>query len=210
MADSNLTEVNDVTSSFEILIECVASYEDVLMQKITKLAKEKDISGIREVSTQAEQVKNFLLKIHDLKLEWTGLIFGESSEENSEGDHSDISATARTSWQIVEDKIRIETERLDGPPYSNVFPIALFKEIALFALNIIEKQGFVKTTNVLTLMSNQIISQSDYKKAPRLPIYATFKVLMKQNLFKNPEGNSHKYVLASDKTAIVTWVNSLS
>lgn len=58
-------------------------------------------------------------------------------------------------------------------------------------------------------MVNKIIAESDYKKAPRLPVYATFKVLMKQNLFKTAEGNSHKYIFVNDKSSVLSWIEPL-
>lgn len=208
--NGNHSEVNDVTGSFELLTESIEAYQDYIGKKVAEHASNKEWQSVTELSNQGEKVDLFIKKVQGLKKEWFNLIFGDDEHSENEGaDREEISATARTSWTIIDDKIRIETERPEGKPYSNVVPLSLFKQIIFCALNNIEKHKYVKTTNVLNDMGNEIMSKSDYKKAPRIPIYATFKVLMKENLFKNDEGNSHKYLLSESKEKLINWVDNL-
>lgn len=206
----NHNEINDVTGSFELLMESIETYQDYIGREVSNHASKKEWQSVTELSNQGEKVDLFIKKVQGLKKEWLNLIFGDDENVDNDGvDREEISATARTSWTITNGKIRIETERIEGKPYSNVVPLTLFKQIIFCALNHIEKNKYVKTTNVLNDMGNEIMSKSDYKRAPRIPIYATFKVLMKENLFKNDEGNSHKYLLAESKEMLINWVDNL-
>lgn len=211
--NGNHNEVNDVTGSFELLMESIEAYQDYIGKKVSKHASKRDWQSSTELLNQGKKIDLFIEKVQALKKEWLNLIFGDDeytdNTDNDGVDREEISATARTSWSITEGKIRIETDRIEGKPYSNVVPLALFKQIIFCALNYIGKQKYVKTTNVLNDMGNEIRSKSDYKRAQRIPIYATFKVLVKENHFKNDEGNSHKYLLASSKEQLINWVDSL-
>ncbi|PFU27691.1 hypothetical protein [Bacillus cereus] len=208
--NDNHNEMNDVTGSFESLMESLEAYQGYIGKKVSEHASNKEWQSVTELSNQGEKVDLFIKKVHELKNEWTNLIFDEEEQLDSDGaNREEISATARTSWAITDGKIRIETVRIEGTPYSNVVPLALFKDIVFCALNHVEKHKYVKTTNVLNDMGNEIMSKSEYKRAPRIPIYATFKVLMKENLFKNDEGNSHKYLLAGSREQLINWVDSL-
>lgn len=208
--NGNYSEVNDVTGSFELLTESIEAYQDYISKKAAKHASNKEWQLSTELSKQGEKIDLFIKKVQGLKKEWFNLIFGDDEHSENKGvEREEISATARTSWTIIDDKIRIETERPEGKPYSNLIPLTLFKQIIYCALNNIEKHKYVKTTNVLNDMGNEIMLKSDYKKAPRIPVYATFKVLMKENLFKNDESNSHKYLLAVSKEKLVDWVDKI-
>lgn len=140
MSNQELIEIDNITGAFEILLDSVESYEQLLMEQIAILAiKEKNTQGIKDAINQVEQVKGFIDKINRLKNNWVS-VFGKGTESSEEEmGTTDISATARTSWQTIDGKIRIETERPEGPPYSNVFPLSLFKDITKFAVDIIEK-----------------------------------------------------------------------
>jgi hypothetical protein len=210
VVNSNDSTINDVTGSFDLLLESLAAYQDYIGRKVTEHVTKKEWQSVSELSNQGEEIDLFIKKIQGLKKEWINLIYGNDEQLDSDGEErEEISVTARTSWTITDGKIRIETERPEGKSYSNVIPLGLFKQIIFCALNHIEKHGFVKTTNVLNDMGNEIMSKSDYKKAPRIPIYATFKVLMKEKFFNNHEENSHKYLLTGSKEDLINWIDKL-
>lgn len=89
--------------------------------------------------------------------------------------------------------------------YSNIVPRNLFVTIAFQAYREILKSGagqlqngYVKTSHVLDVMKSTISELSDYKSenSIRLPIYVTFKVLVKEGYFSK---ESHKYRLSKGK-----------
>ncbi|PGM61411.1 hypothetical protein CN947_13430 [Bacillus cereus] len=208
--NGNHNEMNNVTGSLESLIESLEAYQGYIGNKVSEQVSNKEWKSVTELSSKGEKVDLFIKKVHGLKNEWINLTFDEDKQLDGDGvNREEISATARTSWTINDGKIRIETMRIDGTPYSNVVPLDLFKSIVFCALKYVEKYKYVKTTNVLNDMHDEIMLNSDYKKAVRIPIYATFKVLMKENLFKNDEKSTHKYLLAGSKEQLINWVNNL-
>ncbi len=175
-----------------------------------------ETNEIRKILDQEDRILSYIAIVQDLKEKWDDVVYGnnnfESTNSNTNEDIQDDNkkdVSARTNWKVSGDSMKIETERYDGPPYSNVFALALFKEIALIALGFIERNGSVKTSEVVHLLSNKIISTSDYKKTPRIPVYATFKVLVKENKFKIDEHNSHKYLLGVSKEKLNNWIEHL-
>ncbi|KNZ69316.1 hypothetical protein Tfer_2113 [Thermincola ferriacetica] len=209
---------DNVVSSIELLANSVLEYKLSLRKSIAECAmkKEIDTDEIRKLLDQEDRIKTFLSQVEELKFSWDSAIQGggnfNTSMDNYDGKdeyegNKDVSA--RTSWRVAGDSIKIETKRQDAPPYSNVFPILLFKEIALMGLDFIERNGSVKTTDVVNVLENKIIATSDYKKTPRIPVYATFKVLVKEQKFKIDEHNSHKYLLAVPKDKFKSWIDQI-
>lgn len=205
------SQYDDVISAMDMLSESVNKYEGSLMDSIAELAKNRQSEQIRETLLQADRIKIFTESINELKLRWNEVIIGsdkfasiESKDNNDDGSNREV--TARTTWKIADNSIRIETDRPDGTPYSNVFPSSTFKEIAKTAVSIADKNGSVKTTEVLNLLGGKIVAQSDYKKTPRIPVYATFKVLVKEGVLRIDETNSHKYLLGLSKAKAISWI----
>jgi hypothetical protein len=198
---------NEITETFEKLECALKEREDFMMDNIAEFALSRDLEKLQIESKKVEKTKEFLNKVIELKYQWQNTSSEDRVnrvvDENSEKD----AVCERTDWKISNEHIKIETKRQDGPPYSNVFPISLFKEIIKVALDFIDRNKYVKTADVLKVLENRIISESDYKKTPRLPVYASFKVLVKENLFKVDENNSHKYLLNTDKNHVISWMN---
>ena len=199
---------NDIIEAFEFLEDVLREREGSIMDLIADLAKSRDLTKIQTESKKVEKVKDLLNKVAELKYQWQG-IFVDFKENGNEIDDKDA-VHERTDWKVSNGHIKIETKRPDGPPYSNVFPLSLLIEITKVAIDFIERNKYVKTADVLNVLENKIISESDYKKTPRLPVYATFKVLIKENIFKIDENNSHKYLLNTPKNNVTAWINSLS
>ncbi|PYI50494.1 hypothetical protein [Paenibacillus flagellatus] len=184
-----------VSSSLDELSEGMAAYEEELADEIAELAKRREWQTIQEKSEYAKQMRVFAAKIIALKEEWDRLNgLDDLAEPASGGDADSLPVTARTRWEKLGDKIRVQTEG-GRSAYSNVIPVWLFKELALSALNRIKSDGYVKTSDVLNVKLDTIVEKSEYKRAPRLPVYVTFKVLVKEGLFENPDSNSHRYTL---------------
>ncbi|MDU2241860.1 MAG: hypothetical protein E7E23_14925 [Paenibacillus sp.] len=208
--ESNADFLNDVIDGLDYLLSTVMEFEDSLMDSVAQLAKERKPHLITKQLIIAEKIKDFSVKVEQLKTEWLNINGGEqlidykTIEDEKKGVHE------RTEWWIADESVKIETKRLEGSPYSNVFPLAVFKEIATAASDFVFKKKFVKTSDVLHLLQNEIISHSDYKKTPRIPVYATFKVLVKEKLLKVDDTNSHKYIANCSKEQFIKWIENLS
>lgn len=204
---------DNVLSAIELLTDAVTKYEGALMDSIAELAKNREADQIRLTLSQADRIKAFAEFVTDLKQKWNDVVNGNDIAENASKDIEDEptsrEVTARTTWKIAGNSVRIETERIDGPPYSNVFPLSILKLIASSAVSMADKNKSVKTSEVLNLLSKKIIAESDYKKTPRIPVYATFKVLVKENFLQIDENNSHKYLLAVPKIKADNWIEKL-
>lgn len=184
-----------VSSTLDELSEGMIAYEEELADEIGELAKQRDWQAIQDRTEYAKHIRSFAHKIMALKEEWdrlNGLDDATAPETADEVDN--LPVTARTRWEKIGDKIRVQTEG-GRSAYSNVIPVWLFKDLALAALNQIKASGYVKTADVLNVKLDTIVEKSDYKRAPRLPVYVTFKVLVKEGVFENPDRNSHRYTL---------------
>lgn len=199
-----------VLNGVDCLYDVLTEYEDALMESVAQYAKNKDISAIPQQIAKAEKLKNYIVKVSELKRELNSLHFGEQTQiaKQNESD-KEIAAYERTEWWIVDGAIKVETKRPDGTPYSNIIPIAIFSSIAKVASDFIYNKGSVKTSDVLKILQNDIVSQSDYKKTPRIPVYATFKVLVKEKLLKIDDANSRKYIKCTPIDQFNQWLKSL-
>lgn len=193
-----MPDATAVSSSLDELSEAMTAYEEELAEEVAELAKRRDWPAIQERSEYARHIRSFAAKIMALKEEWDRLngLADDAGEPggHTAGDADSLPVTARTRWERIGDKIRVQTEG-GRSAYSNVIPIWLFKELALAALARIQSNGYVKTSDVLNAMLDAIVERSEYKRAPRLPVYVTFKVLVKEGIFENPDRNSHRYTL---------------
>lgn len=186
-----------VSSSLDELSEGMTAYEEELADEIGELAKQRNWQGIQDRTEYAKNIRSFAHKIMALKEEWdrlNGLDDTSGTNHADDADADNLPVTARTRWEKIGDKIRVQTEG-GRSAYSNIIPIWLFKDLALAALNQIKSSGYVKTSDVLNVKLDTIVEKSDYKRAPRLPVYVTFKVLVKEGVFENPDRNSHRYTL---------------
>jgi hypothetical protein len=193
-----MPDATAVSSSLDELSEAMAAYEEELADEVAELAKRREWQAIEERTEYARNIRSFASKIMALKEEWDRLngLADDGGEPNGHtaGDADSLPVTARTRWERIGDKIRVQTEG-GRSAYSNVIPIWLFKDLALAALARIRSNGYVKTSDVLNTMLDAIVEKSEYKRAPRLPVYVTFKVLVKEGIFENPDRNSHRYTL---------------
>jgi hypothetical protein len=205
-----------VNVAFQQLIEEIESYEAGIGEEISQLAAKREWKEIETKTELARQVKQVVIDVENIQAIWEKLLSGEkvdrieSSSVPSTAD--ELSAADRTTWDTFKDvtgnKIRVETSG-GSSNYSNVIPLALLVDIALKALEIVEQKGYVKTSDVLKAMEQKIVSTSDYKKAPRLPVYVTFKVLTKGGVFTNVGENSHRYTLNGDREVFLKYLDNL-
>lgn len=211
MTDNNM---RNVLEAFDVLLKDISSYKENVWGEITFQATEKNISRITILSDKLKKIESFYHDVDSLKNKWVKFNDqpSESNVSNSDEDLSGVgtSTKARTKWYTTNDgDFHIDTERVEGPAYSNVFSVDLFKTIATTIADMIDQKGSVKTTEVVNKIGDEIINRSEYKKTPRMPVYATMKVLMKEGLIDTQEGNSHKYIFAKDKADIISWLNTL-
>lgn len=207
--EKNTSIFNDVIEKLDHLYSTVMDVEDSLMDSIAKLAKERKTHLITRQLILADKIKEFSVKVEHLKSEWLSINSEEQLIESKKQGSEKKGVHERTDWWVADSFIKIETRRLEGSPYSNVFPIKLFKEIAKVASDFVYHKNFVKTSDVLNILQDEIISQSDYKKTPRIPVYATFKILVKENILKVDGNNSHKYIANCTEEQFKKWIENL-
>lgn len=199
---------NDVSEELEILSSVIAEFENMITETVAQLAKEKKLNLIPAQLEIADKVSKFINKIEELKVDWKNIdvnnqFISQNTIEEKKGVHE------RTDWWLADGSIKIKTKRLEGSPYSNVIPVNLFKDIAKTAMDIAKRKGFVKTVDIQNLMETEIISQSDYKKTPRIPVYATFKVMVKEKALKVDDNNSHEYLPCMDSEEFSKWLKDI-
>lgn len=201
----------DINEGIDLVKTLLDEYEDEILQSAGVLLKEKKLHLIQSQVALAEKVKNFRVKFEELKNEWNNdfqniEVASSNIIEEREGN---LGVHDRTNWWISDGTIKIETKRMEGSPYSNVIPIELFQEIAKTAVEFLYRRKFVKTSDVLKLLQDDIVANSDYKKTPRIPVYATFKVLVKEKLLKVDDNNSHKYIAVTSKDNFLKWIDNI-
>jgi hypothetical protein len=219
----NVPKDTTVIESIEMLEDAVIDYYKQTIEFMKNFATELTLEQTKDILSKAEKIKTFHEDLKRLKPSWKSMLISSDNLNNTETsilglervgkvtsqgiDNQDV--RTRTRWSHDGISIKIETDRVDGPAYSNVFPVSLFEEISKAAIDAIEKSGAVKTSEVENRLRSKIMSESDYKKTPRLPVYATFKVLVKENIFKIDEYNSHKYLLSVPKNQAILWLNNI-
>lgn len=199
-----------LTEQFQDFLNTLSAYEEELANSIADLAKQKDWIAIEKRTEYAKRVENFQIKAHNFLGELEALLSQDAEQDFDEAEYlSEQSASERTSWEILDDQIRVFTKKGSGSGYSNVLSIDLFSKLAETAFSFIKANGYVKTTEVLNKMASYVRENSDYKKTPRIPVYVTFKVLLKENIFANVEGNSHRYTMAVAETELFRFLKTL-
>ena len=199
-----------IMSKFQEFLNALSDYEEELAQGIADLAKEKDWQTIEKRAEYARRIESFKEKAESWKGEIENLLRQDEEQGLDESEYlSEQSASDRTTWEIQGDQIRVVTKKGSGSGYSNVFSIYLFTKLVECALDFIKDKGYVKTSDVLDKMEDYIRDNSDYKKTPRLPVYVAFKVCLKENLFTNNEGNSHRYTLCASEGELLKFLKRL-
>lgn len=214
---------NEIVKLMGNLQDEIKKYEEDTMDMLGDLAKEKesDKNRIRKILSVAEKIEYAGKTIADLSRTWVEIIDEKSKLEKT----SDISMNEKcesdstvdkkkiknkTTWEIADNKIRIQTERDDGSTFSNIVPALTFRTISIKAIEIASKRNYVKTSDVVRELEEEIIRESDYKKTPRVPVHATFRVLVEKNILQIDENNSHKYLLAAEsKNKAVSIINEM-
>lgn len=201
-----LNNPNTVTVALESVTNELVKYEESVATKIGELAVVKNWSEINVQTEIAKKTKDLIDRVLILKKDWlqlTGL--SELSEEDTLNTDQFIPVEERTTWVLLGDKIRVETEG-GSTTYSNVVPGNLFVDLALKAFENIRSSGagninngYVKTSHVLSVMKDTIKELSEYKSdsSVRIPVYVTFKVLVKEGLFEKID--AHKYRIPLNK-----------
>lgn len=190
---------------FYNLIESINQDKNILLQQIQVNAADGDIKGIRLLANQVERVEDFLKRIMELEHDWN-IVMRDTTDKktiteiqvNQIGKQSDqTSGEENMKLSVIGDILKIETTGSDGRILSNRIPIPLFRQIISTTVQYIDKQGYVKVSEVLSDLKEDIVEQSNYKKSPRIPIYVIFKLLENKDIFKVSEKNSHHYELDS-------------
>ncbi|MDD4592031.1 MAG: hypothetical protein PHG06_16655 [Parabacteroides sp.] len=200
---SKIVLCSSANESFANLITSINQDKSSLLQQIQTKAVNGDIRGIRTLANQVERIEDFLKRIMELENDWN-IIMGdkedkgkeEQLQQNEEGKQSGQTPSEESMKVLaIGDILRVETFGSDGRMFSNRIPIPLFRQIMSTTLKFIDKQYYVKVSDVLEELKEEIIDQSNYKKSPRIPIYIAFKMLEYKNIFKVSEKNSHHYEL---------------
>lgn len=200
----------DVSQAFDSLISRIDECIQGSYNTIQGFAADHDGSKIESSIAAIQEIERIKTQVCASKNAWKSLFtVAQASGTVPAGKPRLNDVADRTSWKKANDSIRVETSRVDGPAYSNAFPLTVFKKIAKSAYDFAQQNGYVKTSDVFNALKNEIIANSDYKRAPRMPIYATFKVLVKENLLKIDENNSHKYLQTTTKDDLDHWLNSI-
>lgn len=198
---------NDVSVNLESLYSAVKQCEEALLSSASQHLKDKNLELITAQIKTAQKVSTFTATVKQLTKEWRHLSTDILQKLDSSIKIGGIDE--RTDWIVRDGVVKIETKRHEGNPYSNIIPIPLFERIASVAFGIALNQKFVKTTSVLDLLEEDIITQSEYKKTPRTLVYSTFLVLQKEQVLKKDDQNSHKYVPAVSEEGFNQWLNNI-
>ncbi|MDD4592056.1 MAG: hypothetical protein PHG06_16785 [Parabacteroides sp.] len=201
----NANYTSYTNEQFNNLITSINQDKNILLQQIQTNAANGDIKKIRFLANQVERVEDFLKRIKELEYDWNVIMRDTTDKEmvietqvNQVGKQSDQTpGEENMKLSIMGDILKVETVSSDGRMLSNRIPIPLFRQIISTAVQYIDKQGYVKVSEVLGDLKEDIIEQSNYKKSPRIPIYVIFKLATNKNIFKVSEKNSHHYELDS-------------
>lgn len=187
---------------FYNIIKSINQDKYMLLQQIQTNAADGDIKKIRLLANQVERVEDFLKRIVELEHDWN-IIMGDKTDTEIAGNlqlnqerKSSIKENVKLS--VIGDILKVKTTGPDGRIFSNRIPIPLFRQIISTTVQYIDKQGYVKVSEVLGDLKEEIIEQSNYKKSPRIPIYVIIKALADRGIFKVSEKNSHHYELDSN------------
>ncbi|QKY70202.1 hypothetical protein [Lentibacillus sp. CBA3610] len=201
---------------FEHLKDNYKSLDDKLNNKMTTAVTDKEYEEVQRLLNITEQINSLITETDELKEKTKTLLkeiendqesyVKDSDEFYSVSDHQD---TKNITWQEKEGNVRFEVRNENEMITSNVVPVPLFKQIVNRALGIIDSHKYVKISDVLKVLENEIKTESNYKKTPRVPVMVVFKILVHENLLKQYAEKSQKYILNSDRTHILEWLEQL-
>lgn len=191
---------------FRNLIESINQDKDILLEQIQTNAVSGNVKEIKLLVNQVERVEDFLKRIMGLEHDWNIIMRDTTDKEmvtetqvNQVGKQSaQTPGEENMKLSVIGDILKVETAGSDGRTLSNLIPIPLFRQIISTTLEYIDEQGYVKVSDVLNDLKEEIVEQSNYKKSPRIPVYMSFKALEDRSIFKVSETNSHHYELGSD------------
>lgn len=169
---------HDVFTKFDDLIKEMELELDQVKQTLSKAALELNLETLDQNRTIAESMNTIIQAVKSSKNSWSDF---PVSKTNSESFSKKESIEDRTTWEYVNNSIRIITRRPDSTKsaYSNVVPEVLFIKIAEVADKFTTQNGYVKTSDIVSYLEETIYRNSDYNSSSSvsIPVYATFRVL---------------------------------
>jgi uncharacterized protein YutE (UPF0331/DUF86 family) len=199
-----------VYAQYAQLVEVHNEYIEALMDEIASYAVDRNFDMITRRSTTVKSVQEYKARVKSLQAGWGEVPWGcEVVEPCTPYMGPDThSFSDRTEYKVVGGNVKVETYKNSGGiAYTNLIPLDIFIDIATNTLNYIDMNGYTKTTDVLRILEKKIIEETDYKRTPRAPVYATFRVLVKDGILQVDEKNSHKYLLKSSKEDFQKWMS---
>jgi hypothetical protein len=119
---------------------------------------------------------------------WKAFIKGEKYETDD--------PISRTAWVVHNDIITIAIKRPHSKYATTIrLSIELAKEIIDFTLNYIDKNGFVRRSDILNQFEEKITEKTSYNRSSvGQVIYAILLVLLKEGVIVSSENNKREYV----------------
>ncbi|SET04736.1 hypothetical protein [Anaerobranca gottschalkii] len=119
---------------------------------------------------------------------WKAFLKGEKYETDD--------PISRTAWVVHNDIITIAIKRPNSKYATTIrLSIELAKEIIDFTLNYIDKNGFVRRSDILNQFEEKIIETTSYNRTSvGQVIYAILLVLLKEGVIVSSENNKREYV----------------
>ncbi|TFJ91218.1 hypothetical protein [Lentibacillus salicampi] len=190
--------------------------DDKINKDMTAAVTNKSYKEVQRLLNITEQINLLIAETDEMKEKTKALLKNiESTQEFHVRDSdetyaiSDQQKTKDIVWQRKRENVRFEIRNENQTMTSNVVPVSLFKQIVFSALEIIDSNELVKISDVLKVLGDEIKTESNYKKTPRVPIVVVFKILVYENLLKQYAERSHKYILNTDRTHLLEWLEKL-
>lgn len=171
------------------------------------------INNLEEIITDWEtKVQGMKELISQLKAEVENEKTEESQSEAQEAENE--KRDEHFSWIVEDDVIKATYRRYTysayGECYTQNIPLVLLKAITLQAYEICLQRGTIKTGDILKVMKETIVSESNYKKCPEKVVGTVFRILCTEKIMKECENSYRRYSFNNaDKEKIKGWVDSL-
>ncbi|MEK5400682.1 hypothetical protein [Paenibacillus sp. FSL K6-2859] len=171
-----MVEVN-VNQSFSELLTHMRNELEKIKQKMSTAALNLDLESLDLNRNIAESMSTIIESVISSQKSWNNYsLIGVDNDSFTKKE----AVEDRTTWEELDGTIRVITRRKNSnKPYSNVIPKVLFIKIAEVADEFVNKNGHVKTSDVVSALDDTIHKNSGYssESSINIPVYASFKVL---------------------------------
>lgn len=214
--ESIVEKVNSVNTSFELLLESIASVNQGVMGLSSEAFIKGDIEKAQEYNDKSSSLLRFTKNLLELKNTWK--TYFDENPQNDEViavtfDNSDVpippikASITKAGYVCNSDQISMEFESNGGRPYSLKLPKTVFRKVVTYVVEYLKVNEYIQSKDIVAALGEYLSTNTNYKDIK--PIASkTLKFLIERKLLTFRNGMTGYYKLAGKADDVFDFLNN--